>query len=183
MPGSGRISADGVNLSNLIQMAWDVPYTRLITRLPPRFLEYQKYKVSVVAPGGDDELARRMLQGALRVKFGLETHWEEREVEVRVLRRLAEGPGWSESTASGSMTKSSSSGGGLTMIGQPIEFLRFWFESALQQPVIDETGLEGRYDVEMTWVDSETFLAEVTRLGLALDHEKRPVKFLVVDPR
>lgn len=182
-PGGGRISADGAHLLNLIQVAWDVPNTRLISSLPPRSPKDQRYKASVVAPGGDDELARRMLQGALRAKFGIEARWEQREVEVRVLRQLADGPGWRESKAPESKRTSSAFGGGLTMIGQPIEYLRSWFENTLQQPVIDETGLSGRYDVEMTWVDSQTFHEEVARLGLALDSDRRLVKVLVVTSR
>ena len=183
LPGSGRISADGARPLNLIQVAWDVPNTRLISSLAPWSPEDQRYKVSVVAPGADDELARRMLQGAIRVKFGFEARWEQRELDVRVLRRAAGAPAWRESEASESETTPFAFGGDLTMIGQPIEFMRAWFENILQKPVIDETGLSGRYDVEMTWVDSETFKEEVARLGLVLDRRRRQVKVLVVTPR
>src|SRR5262249_13856794 len=124
-----------------------------------------------------------MLQSAVRAKFGIEARWEQRELEVRVLRRAAGGPDWKESHAPESERISSAFGGGLTMIGHPVEFLRAWCENELRIPVIDETGLTGRYDVRMKWVDSETFKQELARLGLALESAKRSVKVLVVAPR
>src|SRR5262249_2886230 len=53
-PGSGRLSGDGEYLINLIQLAWDVPNTRVVSSLAPWSPEEPKYKVSVFAPGGDD---------------------------------------------------------------------------------------------------------------------------------
>ena len=76
-------------------------------------------------------------------------------------------------------------------------------QSAPGQPVVDKTGLEGRWDFTMRWTPDETQLADVPepvrrpadeaneppplftaiqkQLGLKLEAQKADVKVLVVD--
>jgi len=182
-PGSGRMSGDGVHLLNLIQLAWDVPNTRLTTDLPPWSESDPVYKVAVLAPGGDDALARLMLQGALRAKFALRERWSEEERDVHLLRRRADAAPWAESNAPQGERTQSAFGGGVSMVGAPLEFLRSWCENIVQTPVLDETGLAGHYDLELSWVDSKSFQAELTRVGLELARARKPVRVLRVETR
>ena len=88
-----------------------------------------------------------------------------------------------ESTApQGSRTRSAN-GGGLEMVGGPLEFVRSWFENVLQRPVVDDTGLLGRYDLSMSWVDRDSLFEELRRVGLDLVPDRGPVSMLVVGPR
>jgi len=181
-PGSGRISGDGLSRSSLVQLAWKVPYTRIVDRLGAPTPDEPRYKVSVLAPGGDDELARRMLQASLGVKFDLEARWEEVESDLYVLVADPDAS-FVESTApEGSRTRSAY-GGGLEMVGWEMDFVRSWLENVLQRPVIDDTGLLGQYDLSMSWVDRESLFEELLRVGLDLVPDRGPVPFLIVEPR
>jgi len=61
-------------------------------------------------------------------------------------------------------------------------------ESLLQQVVVDRTGLDGRFNVDLTWAPDPTtdagpslFTAVQEQLGLKLEATKAPVDVLVVD--
>jgi uncharacterized protein (TIGR03435 family) len=55
-------------------------------------------------------------------------------------------------------------------------------EAACQRPVVDETGIEGRYDFQMTWEESgpEGVIDAFRALGFKIEPERRPIDFLVV---
>jgi uncharacterized protein (TIGR03435 family) len=61
--------------------------------------------------------------------------------------------------------------------------LAWMLEDILQTPVIDETGLDGRYDIEVPGPDGsvDDFLTALKeRAGLELTREKREIKMVVV---
>ncbi len=182
-PGSGKITGDGVHRNNLIQVAYDMPHTRIVNRLSPWSREDPVWKVSVLAPAGDDDLARRMLARSIEVKFQFRAGFEDREADVFVLTQVDGAEVWAESTAPAADQRAMSYGGGIQHVGQPLDKARGWFENMLQMPVIDETGLTGSYDIEMDWVDGDTFNTELARIGLQLTAARRPVTYLTVDPR
>jgi uncharacterized protein (TIGR03435 family) len=60
--------------------------------------------------------------------------------------------------------------------------------SSLQQVVVDRTGLDGVYDIDLTWAADQTidsgpslFTAVQEQLGLKLKPTKGPVEVLVID--
>jgi uncharacterized protein (TIGR03435 family) len=181
-PGSGRISGDGMHRDNMIQIAYGVPHTRIVSSLPAWSKGDPVWKLNVLAPGGDDELARAMLAAAIEVKFRLQARYEEREVDVLALTFDPETHEWPETTAPESEHTFMAFGGGLTMVGGTMEPVRSWFENVKQKPVIDETGLEGLRDLELEWVDGASFDAALAEHGLELWPERRKVRFLVVEP-
>jgi len=181
-PGSGRISGDGMHRDNMLQIAYDVPNTRILNKLPAWSRDDPVYKLSVLAPGQDDELARRMLAGALEVKFRFTARRVEHETDVLVLARDPSVRDWPESTAAQGDWKRSAYGGGVDYTGQPIAELCDWFENITGKPVEDETLLGGRYDIEMEWVDNRSFTEELARYGLELIPERRAIEVLLVEP-
>jgi uncharacterized protein (TIGR03435 family) len=81
----------------------------------------------------------------------------------------------------------------------PVTDLAQFLQSIFGQPVVDKTGLEGRWDFTMKWTPDETQFADVRRppdeaneppplftaiqqqLGLKLEAQKAEVPVLVVD--
>jgi uncharacterized protein (TIGR03435 family) len=55
-------------------------------------------------------------------------------------------------------------------------------ERTLGRPVIDETRIDGMYDIKLTYADSSTdgVIQAVEKLGLNLTKARRPIEFLLV---
>jgi uncharacterized protein (TIGR03435 family) len=79
----------------------------------------------------------------------------------------------------------------LIMNGTTIESFTWWLSGQLNQPVVDETGLTGTYDLKVEWKDDadisddptkpSIFTAVRDRLGLELRATKGPVEVFVID--
>jgi uncharacterized protein (TIGR03435 family) len=182
-PGSGRISGDGVYRANLIQVAYDVPNSRLIDGIGPWSADQPQYRFSVVAPGGDDDLARAMLARAIEVKFGFSMKRESREVDCYYLRRTENTPPFaaSQPPTEGKPTWTAS-GGGITLVHQPLENLRMWTENLMQKPVVDETELADLYDLKLEWVGRDGFLEALRGVGLELVDGQCEIEYVVIEP-
>jgi uncharacterized protein (TIGR03435 family) len=87
--------------------------------------------------------------------------------------------------------------GSLLMTGASMQEFAWWLSSELNQPIVESTGLTGRYDLTLEWAqdDSQTpgadaspdaaklpiFGAVEYQLGLKLESTKGPVEVLVID--
>ena len=143
----------------------------------------RKYDV-VVNTGGRPELLEPMFQQAVSAALGVEATWEERVVEAQVLVATAEpkleplGPPDNRFYVSRSPTWMS-----VSHVGGLVDTVA----SLLKQPVIDETGLTGRYKISLEFdleEDPESLARAIEEnLGLALVPEERTVEMLVVRKR
>ncbi|WP_315817697.1 DUF3738 domain-containing protein [Paraflavitalea speifideaquila] len=98
----------------------------------------------MVKPEQKDSLyiiMQEYLNKLLPVKFRL----EKREMPVYVLRRLPEGAAWQESKATSS--EFSFSGRGFNGTAIAMKPFTDYIANELQLPVVDETGLTGKYDI------------------------------------
>jgi uncharacterized protein (TIGR03435 family) len=92
---------------------------------------------------------------------------------------------------------SGSGRGGIRLRGSPVSGLEEFLAELLDRPVIDRTGLEGRYDVdllvELNWDhlveggpaddfgNAAVFEALKDQLGLKLESTRGPVRTIVID--
>jgi len=158
------------------------------------------------------EIAREhMLQGMLADRFKLKAHSEKREGSVYFLSiaktpvklKLARpgeaypqsGFGGRVPYQAGSVVMAKSEPGSTKRLGlgAPMEGLTSTLSAWLHRPVIDKTGLTGKYDFELQWTASEgaesgpaanwpsLFTAVREQLGLKLVPGKGLVPFLVID--
>jgi len=68
----------------------------------------------------------------------------------------------------------------------PLGSLASMLEEVIGRPVVDETGIAGVYDYELRWDPQkpESVLSAVReQLGLELREAKRPIEFLIVEPK
>lgn len=184
VPGSGRLVADGLGVQSVVQLAYGAQHNQ-VEWLGPRPSEEQVYRLAVTTEPGDDDRVRGLLQAAVRSSFGLSARWEDREQEVLVLRRVTDPVEGAlvPFDPNGKWTGDSMMfGGGIRMRKTGIAAIARWFGNVTGQPVVDETGLEGFFSANVTWVpgDRETFEQAVADLGLELAPERRTVAKLVV---
>jgi uncharacterized protein (TIGR03435 family) len=154
----------------------------------------------------EDEM-RLMLQGLLADRFGLKFHHEKKELSVYLLTAGKNGPNFhdvgpkNQSKFVESKNEGPVSFGrdktGLTAECIPMSEIANRLSEQLQRPVVDKTGLTGRYDIRLDFsaflddgdgggagrMDSIAFIFSgfQTQLGLKLEAEKEAVDFLVIE--
>jgi uncharacterized protein (TIGR03435 family) len=157
---------------------------------------------------------RLMLQALLGDRFKLRVRWETKEGPVYALVVAKNGPKLRESkpddlAAGKNEAKMTIGGGRLACYDAPIAPLIYELSQQLNRPVLDKTGLTGRYDFALRWTPDEfqvsvfkyaegneppsesissaeptgpsIFTAIQQQLGLKLKPAKGPVEVLVID--
>jgi len=178
------------DIEDLIATAYEVRWTRVV--FP------EDYQRSVAGqPGYDlmltlDHHPLKALQEEIAKQFGLVAHGETIVTNALVLRVANPGapgikPASDDSRKHGGYWTQDKSA---TLRDQPVRnFLGGFLETMVQQPVFDETGLNGyHYDLHMTWnpepgetVQDAFKRALREQLGLELIPTNKPVKMLVVE--
>jgi uncharacterized protein (TIGR03435 family) len=132
-----------------------------------------------------------LIQSLLAQRFQLAIRRENRELKRYVLG-VAKGGIRLTPNTSGSQKWSLGVG---TLSGEKISMEMLatdLLQKALHQPVVNQTGVSGNFDLKLTWAPDETTPADIgsqptfftavrEQLGLQLTSEKGPVEVLIVD--
>ena len=177
--GYKQQEAESKTLHQILSMAYGVPTTRIIG---PETLLESRYEISVRLPTNQFEL---LFQQALTASLQLRVFNQKKSVEVLVLTAGEDSAEKLKPTvmgSSGSMTRSGR--GNIKTINGEISRLANSLESVLERIVEDRTGIEGKYDWEITYDEDDphsvlTVLEE--QLGLQIRKEQREIEFLVVN--
>jgi uncharacterized protein (TIGR03435 family) len=213
---NGRFVSIGSPLFMLIAWAYDLTQDQWIEmqqRLPKEDAGTAALAYDIQA-NAERPLAESQCKGALQAlladRFKLALHWESKEGQVSDLVIARGGPKmqkWLETdTGRGfTLTLNGRQAGGLPGASVPTGMTMQEFAKALtnlaaigvrggnrQQPVVDKTGLEGKYKIDLKFSiqppggdqvfddpDLETALQQ--QLGLKLETHKGTVKTLLVD--
>ena len=221
-PG-GLLSVTNNNLRNIIRNAWNITNDQIAGG--PDWLDTERFDITAKAsaPFKQDE-ARVMLQALLAERFGLATHMETRELPVYLLVLARKdgtlGPQMKKAdvdcaalfasvTAGGKMPERLPNGnlpcglsvrgsqGLVTGNGVGMEQLARNLTGGVGRIVVDRTGLQGYYDINLTFAPEslpgappETasdsgapslFTAMPEQLGLKLEPGRAPIAVLVID--
>jgi uncharacterized protein (TIGR03435 family) len=189
---------------NLIQEAYSINPREVLNA--PDWLD-TKYDI-VAQPDGEGQPSTRqwdiMLQKFLSDRFKLSFHWDKKEVSIYALAVTKSGP---------KLTASAGDPKGLPNLAMPARG-RYRFRNAtmadvagelqgiLDRPVLDKTGILGRYDIALNWTPDDfqaarlngfptpqqlngevpdLFTAIQEQLGLKLESTKGPVNVMVID--
>ncbi|HEY2013824.1 MAG TPA: TIGR03435 family protein [Bryobacteraceae bacterium] len=184
----------------------------------PDWLREARYEIVAKAPAGTRrEDLPKMMQALLAERFKVQTHQEAREIPAVVLTRAKEGPklkeagpesGDGQGGAQVGMSATESGGERLEVKGGTMSTLVNTLTGLLGRPVVDQTGLTGRYDFILEFSRSETagpnatggyneppqlpppppgaepglsIYSSIQQLGLKLVGQKLPVKVLIID--
>jgi uncharacterized protein (TIGR03435 family) len=197
-PSPAGISMINVRLKSVIQWAYHVQPVQISG---PGWLDVDRYDIIAKAAGAtpEDQL-RQMMQKLLADRFKLALHRESKEMLAYVITVAKSGLKIKikESTSEGDMSIQPSGEAAATIERATVSRLAEMLSEPLQSPVIDETGLTGRYDFK---IDLTSFMANLDhdhpmgindaisliiqaaqqQLGIKIDQKKMPVEMLMVD--
>jgi uncharacterized protein (TIGR03435 family) len=211
-PGKGirvqgrQLSTLNFSVSDMITFAYGI-HVRQITGAPA-WIESEKYNVTAKPAGEGQPNTKQwkiMLQKMLADRFQLTFHHEKKELSVYAITLGKNGP---------KLTKSAGDPNGLYGAGGPPgafsarnanmgDFAEVMQSTMLDRPVVDQTGLSGRFDFQLKFTPDETqyagagarvpppaddatappdlFTALQEQLGLKLQATKAPVDVIVID--
>jgi uncharacterized protein (TIGR03435 family) len=202
----GTLTIRNISLRRLISWAWDTPRAQISG---PDWLTDEHFDISAKASDASaiDEM-RLMMRTLLAERMGVRIHGETRELPVYYLTLAKNGPRLHRATEKGPTQFAESVGEGLAHFGRnkmlmvadhiSMADLAEQLSDPLQRPVIDRTGLKGRYDIRLDptayMVSAEgdapreridplsmILTAIPLQLGLKVDAGKDTVRFRVVD--
>jgi uncharacterized protein (TIGR03435 family) len=186
------LSMRNVSLSDCIQWAYDVTQYQI---QGPGWLNADRFDVVAKAakPAKEDEI-KPMLQSLLADRFQLALHREEKVVQAYVLTVGKNGSKMHQSEGEGEPGVTPIRG--KEVVGAqrvPIELMIRLLSQAMRAPVIDQTGLKGKFDFTLDLTGyitknmqpedgiSAAFTILQEQLGLKLESKKMPVEMLIVD--
>jgi uncharacterized protein (TIGR03435 family) len=193
-----RLTLTGSTLRQLITYAYDLKIYQYVGG--PDWangpLETNSFDVIAQTESGvllSEPQAKRALQMLLAERFHLKVHRETKEMPVFVLVVGKDGPKFKES----SPDSNNNAQGKVTLETvtarsnrQGIDFLVRLLSSSVDRPVLDRTGLRGRYDFKLEYARDPTaanenvpslFTAVQEQLGLKLEPQRAPIEILVID--
>jgi uncharacterized protein (TIGR03435 family) len=207
MQGDHKFIGKNFTLKLLIAAAYDMNPVAISGG--PEWVGSEHYDIVAVTPG-DVRPTRAeqmtMLRGLLTERFKLTFHREAKEFSIYELQVAKGGSKLKPSTAAADVPPVVGPG---VVYPQKIDlpgrnasmadFVAVMQRAILDRPVVDKTGLTGRYDFELVWAPDETqfggevpvasadapspplFTAIQEEMGLRLEATKGPVEAIVVD--
>lgn len=200
-----RVSIPASTLRELVVSAYNLKDYQV--EGATEWMQSDRYDIAAEAPASsqpDKTQAKKMLQALLAERFQLRLHQETKSKPVYVLT-VAKG---------GSKLKENASGPGIAkfnrkdrdveivFLGAPIDSLirQFPRMPGIDRPVLDETGLTGKYDFQFNLTDVQlgmrveqnaipaadsasgsVFTALQDQLGLRLEPKRAPIAVYVID--
>lgn len=199
-----NVQAINVSIMNVMTFAYDV-HERQIVGLP-KWASDEKYDIAIKpdTPGQPNlSQMKKLFQEVLVDRFQIKFHPEKRQLSVYAITLPAgKEHKLTKSTAQGSLPSLLYPRGGLLPARNAtmVELAQSMQTAVLDRPVIDRTGIEGRYDFTLDWMPDETqfasfgppqqmpdngkpniFEAYQQQLGLKLEAVQAPADVFVID--
>jgi uncharacterized protein (TIGR03435 family) len=210
MQSANRFYAKNHTLKTLIQAAYNL--TPRAVSGGPSWVDSDRYEILAETPGNirpslDEQMS--MLRKLLADRFKLTFHREQKEFSIYALTVAKNGSRLKESTLD--LDAAPEGPPLLAFVIAPDtvrlparsvtmpELASVFQRAALDRPVVDKTGLSGRYDFDLEWTPDESqfgglgfkgtpestkpelFTAMQQQLGLRLEATKGPIDTLIID--
>jgi len=200
-----RYSAHNVSLEDLVKFAYSLHSDQVINL--PKFGDQGRYDISAVMqpegrPSGDQ--IRTMIRKLLAERWKLATHTEQRVLSVYVLTAPHGAEKLKPSKFDTAADTESEVANGMEFAfrgATPNMYVNYLQQALLDRPVVDRTGLTGRFDFDVIFMPDDSmfggrfrptpemadkaapnfFTALTEATGLKLTPEKTSVDVLVID--
>ncbi|HXE64607.1 MAG TPA: TIGR03435 family protein [Bryobacteraceae bacterium] len=184
----GRVTFDNISLRDCVAFAYGIADGRDYELVSPGWLDNENFDiVATFRPGTVRPVILAMLQHMLAERFGLQVHYETKELQAYVMTVAKDGPKLKPHTSAEEgffYSEDYVTFRAIDMAGLSSRFSGAFFH--LDRPVVDRTGLKGSYDFTLNWSAKDPngpslFTAVEEQLGLHLATEKLPFRILIVD--
>jgi uncharacterized protein (TIGR03435 family) len=183
-PNSGHFTADGVPISMVLLVAYQTDSLHMDWRMPrtATAIYNQYFRVVFRVPEERKDRLLPYMRQTIADMFGIQAYWEKQEREVYVLRRIKGQALPQQSRAEKEVELAGR--GTITLRYQPVSILCKWLTNYLRAITVDETGMEGQYDLDVAYQDGnpELMFDALKKLGLEAVKMRRNVSILVVEP-
>jgi uncharacterized protein (TIGR03435 family) len=150
------------SLGDLLTFAYDVQMKQIVGA--PAWMDEDRYDIAAVPdqPGEPNlHQLKTMVQKLLAERFKLTVHHEKREMSAYVLTTSSDGQKLTLTQSKGSLPGffGSPGTGGMTLHmvnGTLTDFTSFLQMAVLDKPVVDQTGITGRFDSNVTFTPDES---------------------------
>jgi len=189
----GRVTMNNATLRTLIRNGYDIQNFQFAGG--PSWLDSDAYDISAITADHaevSEKQYRALVRTLLAERFGLKVHWETRQGDVYALIVAKNGPKLKvgdPSKETGLNTNIAGHEGRMVGINAPVFYLSTVLSNKLSHPVIDKTGLQGKYDWTLVWdpdpgsesTEPSIFTAVQEQLGLKLEPTKLPIDTVIID--
>jgi uncharacterized protein (TIGR03435 family) len=188
----GHLRMRDVTVATCIKWAYGVQDSQIAG---PGWVESEHFDIVANADGPvSEEQMKPLMRGLLAERFGLLFHWQSRELRSYVMT----GGGKLRESAADAVPFRENSAVGTVVRGMTLKEFGDFMAGPLRMPVVDMTGLKGRYDfaldftaylppgervMKMEFDDSTGIILAAMRgeLGLELKSRKEMVEVMVID--
>jgi uncharacterized protein (TIGR03435 family) len=204
-PAESHFRIVNLALRDLIQFAYGLPDSQILGG--PAWLDSVMFDIDAKSDSVVDaelralpsEQARHqkklMVQALLADRFQLKVRQETRELPVYALVVMKDGPKFKPSKVDGTTIDTGRMRLHIAGSDDTLGILARELAQLLGRPVLNQTGLSGRYDLSLRWAPDDVavsassspdlppdiFTAIQEQLGLKLESTKAPVPVLVID--
>lgn len=177
-PRPDHITADGVPLEVLVQIAYQTDSYHIDWRMPEND---QLYRAAFRVPEERKERLLPYMRQTLADLFAFQAHWEGSERDVFVLRHLHGHTGPEESRSEKEVLQMMR--GKMTLRRQPVGKLCQLLSNSLHAIVVDETAMDRRYDFDLPYQPGQPDVTTeaLKDIGFEVIKAQRNTQILVVD--
>ena len=191
----GTLRMQDVSVETCIKWAYGVQESQIAG---PTWIDSDKFDITAKAdgPATEDEM-KRMLQTLLTDRFRLSFHHQEKELKAFVLTVAKGGSKVTPAAAPDAKPYRQNSANGSVVKSMTIQQFGDFISQPLHMPVVDQTGLPGKYDFVIDFTpylpdeknmgpnrpDSTSILmaAMEGELGIKMETRKTQVDVMVID--
>lgn len=189
-----RLHLENESVQNMIMFAYGIHPKQIVDA--PAWFASERYNVDGVPDVEGYANAKQfqgMVQKLLADRFHVKFHHDTRELSVYAIRVSKGGSKLVKTVhAPEELLDQTGNGREWTLTNNSMPDFAGFMQSMVDRPVVDQTGLQGRFDFTLKWTPNEMqtsdpnappgiFTAIQEQLGLKLEAAKSPVDVLVID--
>jgi uncharacterized protein (TIGR03435 family) len=194
---AGRITYTNVTLRDCLMAVYDAKDYQISG---PDWIRTDRYDIVATAAGPVSvDVMKQMTLKLLTARFQMAVHLEKKELPVYAMVVAKTGAKLHETESPGRGNVRMNGGGVVftsTSVSELIDYMSRLRTAEMDRPVIDDTGLKGRYDFAVNLFSTqEEMMAAVSKgdlgssiftliqeqLGLKLESRKLPIDMVIVD--